>query len=227
MASGSLSQQTRFYNSKDAMYKAIGNYSSFAGVDMVASITIPLRSQELEIKGIPAGKASGKTYIIGNLQTLSISTHTDKIPVRALGFRSPKGFTSGHRTYAGTLIFAVFDKYALHDIRQELLNMWNTKSVYYPKSVITPPNYLMADSLPPFDITMTVANEYGQMCTATIKGITIVDDGMTISIDDLMTEQTMTYQALAYKPLIPIYINPGNTIFTDKTVDIPSTGGIA
>ena len=72
---------------------ALESYSTdrvFSGVDIVAYVTLP-------------GKRS---YTLGSLNLLSISTHRDKFPVTALGKIRVKGFTAGHRTVGGTMVFA-------------------------------------------------------------------------------------------------------------------------
>jgi hypothetical protein len=51
------------------------------------------------------------------------------------------------------------------------------------------------DELPPFDIVVSFANEYGQSASKVIYGAVIVDDGMTLSIEDIFTENQMTYIA--------------------------------
>ena len=92
--------------------------------------------------------------------------------------------------------------------------------------------------LPPFDIVITFFNEYGIGAKMKIFGVTIVDEGQTLSIDDLITEQTYTYMARGIQPLIkmpndslvptdPTYtqamksrdLNIGSNIFGDLIVE--------
>jgi hypothetical protein len=61
--------------------------------------------------------------------------------------------------------------------------------------------------LPPFDIVISFFNEYGQSAKMKIFGITIVDEGQTISIDDLITEQTYTYMARGIQPMVKMDIS--------------------
>jgi len=58
--------------------------------------------------------------------------------------------------------------------------------------------------LPPFDVVFSFFNEYGLAAKMKIYGITIVDEGQTMSIDDLITEQTYTYMARGIQPLIQL-----------------------
>jgi hypothetical protein len=52
-----------------------------------------------------------------------------------------------------------------------------------------------SDQLPPFDITLAAANEYGQAAVMRIFGIEILNEGYGVSIDDIVSEQQMTYVA--------------------------------
>lgn len=52
-----------------------------------------------------------------------------------------------------------------------------------------------ADQLPPFDITLAAANEYGALAVMRIYGVEILNEGYGVSIDDVVSEQQMTYVA--------------------------------
>jgi hypothetical protein len=176
-------------NSAVTTYTA--NHSSYSGCDIVASITIP---------GI-----SSKSYVIGELQTVSYSIHREVQPVRTLGRINPKGFTSGTRTIAGSLIFTVFDSNLVHKIvniirGSYLLKDGENRARYSNDAVIkewiTTRNYSVMDEMPPFDITITFMNEYGgDHSTLIIKGVVIVDEGQVMSVEDMITENTMSYMA--------------------------------
>lgn len=119
--------------------------------------------------------------VFGELQTITYSIHRDKFPVRTLGRINPKGFAFGGRTIAGSLIFTVFDKHAI------LSRLSNDLSV--------------TDELPPFDVTINLTNEYGDASVIRIMGITIIDEGQVMSIEDILTENTMSYMATDIKLL--------------------------
>ena len=139
--------------------------TSFSGSDILATISIP---------GV------GTPKVIGELQTISYSIHRPKIPVRTLGRISPKGFIRCGRTIAGTLVFTVFNKHVVH----QLLDASYGKSAR-----------ILTDELPPFDITITFANENGQKSVLAIYGVQIVNEGQTMSVDDMITENVMNYIA--------------------------------
>jgi hypothetical protein len=153
---------------------ATGVYTSYAGVDIVATMIIPGQTEPLEI---------------GELQTISYSIHRENVPVRILGRVGPRGFVKGPRTIAGSLIFTQFDKYFFYKLSSYTKHLDNG---LYP----------LSDMLPPFDVTISFANESGSFSKLKIYGITIVDEGTTMSVDDLITEQTFTYMARGLQPLI-------------------------
>jgi len=54
-------------------------------------------------------------------------------------------------------------------------------------------NAFYADQVPPFDITLAAANEYGDLAVMGIFGVEILNEGWGISIDDLVSEKQYTY----------------------------------
>lgn len=158
-------------------------YQSYAGSDIVASITVP----------------GYGTYVIGELQTISYSIHRDKYPVRALGFVSAKGYTNGTRTIAGNLIFTVFDRHLVYRILEKMGKTTGR---------------MLTDEMPPFDVTINFGSEYGHSSKLVIYGVTIVDEGQVMSINDLITENTMSYLARDID-----LMRPTGSIWTAKQSD--------
>jgi hypothetical protein len=108
--------------------------------------------------------------------------------MRVLGHTQPLGFTRGTRTIAGSMIFTVFNVYTFYRLQvlQDQL-----RQLHHP----------LADMMPPFDITITFLNEYGSMSKMRIYGITVIDEGVTLSIDDMLTESTLSYVARGIQPM--------------------------
>lgn len=148
-------------------------YNSYSGTDIVAMIVIPNEDKPL---------------LLGELQTISYSIHRENTPVRTLGHTNVRGFVRGPRTIAGSLIFYQFNQYAFYRLRQYMGQM---RYDLFP----------LADMLPPFHIVLSFSNEYGSFSKMKIYGVTIVDEGGTMSIDDLVSEQTFTYMARGIQPL--------------------------
>lgn len=159
---------------------------SFSGADAVATIIVPTIGSD----GNPTGP--GEIITLGDIQTLSYSMHRENSPVRTLGHVNPRGFIKGGRTIAGSFIFTVFNEYAFYRITQYRELLARRNGFFAP----------LADMLPPFDIVVTFFNEYGNMSKMKIFGVTIVDEGQTVSIDDLIIEQTYTYMARGIQPMV-------------------------
>lgn len=168
---------------------------SFSGVDAVASLIIPAIGEDGRLT------SEGSAIELGELQTISYSMHRENSPVRTLGHVNPRGFIKGGRTIAGSLIFAVFNEYAFYRINQYRQFLQDDRGFFAP----------LADMLPPFDIVLTFVNEYGQYAKMKIFGVTIVDEGQVVSVEDLFIEQTYTFMARGIQPLVKMS--------TEKTAD--------
>lgn len=142
---------------------------SFSGCDMVCSVDLELLDGTKLVR------------VIGSLQTLTYSIHQEKRPVRVIGNMNAKDYVFGPRTIAGTLIFAVFNKHWAHDIMGKFQE--------------TPAHFLM-DELPPFNITISAANEYGCSARLALYGVRIVNEGQVIATNDVYTENTYQFVAL-------------------------------
>lgn len=82
---------------------------------------------------------------------------------------------------------------------------WNKgDSIHVPAgfSPIRGSNVLYADSLPPFDVTMTFANEFGQTAFQKIYDVNILNESSGVSVDTIVTERKFTYVARRISPLI-------------------------
>jgi len=158
---------------------------SFSGADAVATLIIPNIGPEGRVNG-------GDVIELGELQTISYSIHRENSPIRTLGHVNARGFIKGGRTIAGSLIFAVFNEYAFYRIKQYREFLSRRNGFFAP----------LADMLPPFDIVITLVNEYGQYGKMKLYGVTIIDEGQTLSIDDLFIEQTYTFMARGIQPLV-------------------------
>ena len=62
-----------------------------------------------------------------------------------------------------------------------------------------------SDQIPPFTITLTGQNEYGNTSVMSILGVELINEGSGISIDDIVTETQMTFVAraiLGWRPIV-------------------------
>lgn len=57
-----------------------------------------------------------------------------------------------------------------------------------------------ADQIPPFDITLLGANEYGSVAVMKIIGVDLMNEGYGVSIDDIASEMQYTYMCRSIIP---------------------------
>lgn len=165
-------------------------FTSFSGADIVATF-------------------GGK--IIGELQAITYSVTREKAPIYTMGNANPRSFSRGKRGIAGSLVFTVFDRDSLHELKQQTIYRHSLSG-----DTTTPVHEAggdadagsirddwaqgnekikYSDEIPPFDITISFLNEYGQSATMSIKGVEILNEGMGMSIDDITTEKACTFIA--------------------------------
>lgn len=168
---------------------------TYSGCDMVASITMHIPKQ-IEVPTSGKGKsANGKgstttktvtevyTRVLGELQTISYSIHMEKRPVRAIGNVNAKDYVIGPRTIAGSLVFSVFNKHFAQDIIEAINNGYSNGTSF------------LVDELPPFDITISAANEYGYRSRLVVYGVRLLNEGQVMSVNDVYTENTYQFMA--------------------------------
>lgn len=158
--------------------------------------------------------------VIGELQAITYSVTREKGPVYVMGDPNPKSFSRGKRGIAGSLVFTIFDRDALYNLKQQASvhrhglnqtdalsgNTTQLKNIHDQADALTQSNDLVSgwqtkrkanyiDEIPPFDITINFLNEYGQASTMEIYGVEILNEGMGLSVDDLTSEKACTFIA--------------------------------
>lgn len=133
----------------------------------------------------------GSLFSLGTLQTLSVQSHREKFGVRSLGRSYVKGYTRGPRTIAGSMIFTVFHEHAFAALMRRMSLVEKNPEI----------SFLLPDQLPPLDLTILFANEYGQQSEFRVYGLEILNDGVTYSIEDLLTENVMQFVCRDVDPL--------------------------
>jgi hypothetical protein len=163
-------------------YSDLSMYSSFSGADISAVVYVP---------GVT------DPFTLATITTIAYSTSRVVTPVRIVGCANPITYTRGSRLIAGSLVFATFDRYVWYEMLGE--------SNLYPHGLV------LADMLPPFDITVTALNEYSQMSRLAIRGVRIVDEGAVMGVNDMYMEQTHTFVAQDIIPWIPSSAQQGGS----------------
>lgn len=199
--------------------KFTNTYTSFSGADIVATFG-----------GQNVGTLSGITWSITR----------EKAPIYTMGSPNPRSFTRGKRGLAGALVFTMFDRPSLYEM---LANAEPRESIkYFTRSSNVLPGYgtgyehrgispvseqsldvvsalpYYADQIPPFDISITFLNEYGQSAVRNLYGVELLNEGSGASMDDVVIEETMTYVARDIGPMLAT--KQGNQPgFTDLELD--------
>lgn len=158
-------------------------YQTYAGSDMRVMLTL----------SDPTGQGRNLTKQLVELTTLTVSIHRVKSPARACGYINPRGFARHGRTIAGTMILTQFTLDVLTRFLYSQLSTDLSKDSFYLKT----------DQLPPFDLTLVFCDEYGNSSYRRLLGVDIVDDGTIYSQNDMFTEQTLSYMAADFTPLLP------------------------
>jgi hypothetical protein len=148
---------------------------------------------KLLIDCTPVGKPNQFQQLI-ECHTISVTSYRMKSTVRALGYTNPKGFARANRTIAGTMILTEMGIDALATFLQSVTVTDKSKDSQVTKS----------DQLPPFNITMVFANEEGYASARTILGVEFLNDGTVYSVQDLLTERTISWMAYDFTPLLPL-----------------------
>lgn len=181
---------------------ATKTFTSFAGIDITAVFN-----------GNP----------IGTLQAISYSINREKAAIYTMGRANPRAFSRGKRMIAGSLVFILFDQNPLlqhfsgakflGDLDEEIHNadsgMMSGSGVdageqvdgVLEKQKAMTPNYV--DQIPPFDVILSAANEYGERASMKVLGIELMNENSGFSIDDIVVEQQYTYVAtdiVGWKP---------------------------
>ena len=134
--------------------------------------------------------------------------------MRACGYANPKAFAYGRRTIAGTIILTQFWMDALLrfvDLPPEQLQRSGERDwAWIPpdaaRSYSKDESYSKIDQLPPLNFTFCFADEYGHASVRKLLGVVLVTDGTVYSVNDQLTEQTISYMAMDFTPLQPIEI---------------------
>jgi len=155
-------------------------FCSFAGSDIQVMLQMPNSD-------LPAVK-------LIQIVTLTVSVHREKAPVRAIGYINPKAYARGRRTIAGTIILTQSNVDFLYQFLAAISTQDLSKDTTSYK----------IDQLPPFNMSILFADEYGRTSYRRLLGVELITDGVVYSSNDMMSEQSLTYVASDFTPLVPL-----------------------
>jgi hypothetical protein len=208
---------------QNALSRFTDTYTTFSGADIVATFG-----------GVTIGTLAGITW----------SVTREKAPIYTMGSPNPRSFSRGKRGIAGSLIFTVFDRPSLYNMLVTAKERNDSSVKYFTRSSNILPGYddsgrvthrgvtphdqqsldvrssfpYYADQIPPFDVTITFANEYGQAAVRSIYGVELLNEGSGASMDDIVIEETMTFVARELGPMVATG-QPKDPNFTDSQLD--------
>jgi hypothetical protein len=163
----------------------------------------------VDIKAVFGGIA------IGTIQAISYAVTREKAPIYTMGNPDPRAFSRGKRAIAGSMVFIMFDRDPILSYMQNLLFSSDKEDVAIESAVKGGTNIAQvagatsaesalgsfeqyangsdqqaaspwyADQIPPFDITLFAANEYGAQANMRIINVEITDEGHGMSVDDV------------------------------------------
>lgn len=133
-------------------------------------------------------------FKLGSIHTISYSSFREKFAVRGLGRTQAKTYTRGPRTIAGTMVFNVFQEH-------EFLKM---ASLLPDQDLKTHPYSVMIDQIQPFNLLLLFANEYGAYSAMSLFNIDIASEGQEMSIDQILTHNTMNFYATEMVPMMKL-----------------------
>ena len=201
------SQPNNTFQNRSAASDYAKTYNTFSGHDMVTTFELP----------VPGGGSIVRQ--VGELMTISYSLFSTKSPVRVLGNMNAVGYVFGERMLAGSMVFMVFDRHWALDMMKEYAERVKTN------------NHFLIDEVPPINITISMANEYGQKARLSIFGVTFVSEGQIMTIEDIYTENTFEFYALDISYMeksgdesdATLKKNPTDDVETAPTDNSPST----
>lgn len=153
----------------------------------------------------PSSNNSTSAFIaLNSLVTIAYSVYRAKIPVFLAGSNTISGFSLGNKTVAGSIIKTL----TFQDDLTSYLEFYRGESLAYKDKNSTPNlgtkmrisqkefDSIMRDDLTPFNIYCYNISEYtGHIVCDAIYGATIVNNGQVQSIENLITENTISFVA--------------------------------
>lgn len=96
----------------------------------------------------------------------------------------------------------------------------NSRGINIPQgfALINRENVLYADTLPPLDVVMTFANEYGQAAFQKIYDLDFLNEGSGVSVDSIIMEREMSWIARRISPIMTGVYNSSQGTMSAKPV---------
>lgn len=162
----------------------------------IADLQKKISEKEKELAQLRAANL----WELGSIHTISYSSFREKFAVRSLGMVAAKGYTHGPRTIAGTMVFNVMQAHELYKLATPISAKESGQEIKGTKH----PAAAMLDQIDPFNLILMFANEFGVYSSLHLFDVTISTEGQSMSVDELITQNTMNFYALEMLPMLPI-----------------------
>lgn len=139
---------------------------------------------------------------LGTIHTVSYSSFREKFAVRSLGKVQAKGYTRGPRTISGSMVFNVIQE---HELLSFLTSSDENERMSHPRAV-------MLDQIKPFNLLLLFTNEFGSYSALHLFNVDIASEGQVMSIDEVITMNTMNFYATDMIPMTAL-----GTMFNSTT----------
>ncbi len=179
-------------------------YNSVGGTDTYLLMQIDYDKQVVDTATNTVRNEPASMYIwLGTVISLSYSVYRNKKAVHSLGHKVISGFASGPRYVAGTIIKTMFLEddliLGLQKLREELKKSGRyTDELAILNMAATPQSHsnLMLDDILSCNIIVLYMSEYQEnMIKEVITGATFINNGQVMSVNDMITETTISYIA--------------------------------
>lgn len=132
---------------------------------------------------------------LGNVTTVSFSVYREKTPVFVCGTHLVDGFAVGKKYVAGSLVTIMTNQDSMLNF-MDFLSAEFENNPYKDLRSIKDTHTFMRDDLIPFNIHLIFTTELADEAQRVIiYGATFINNGQAMSINDLITETTVSYVA--------------------------------
>lgn len=170
---------------------------------------------------------SSDVQLLDTVHTISVSVHDAKGQARRIGHRGISGITSSIRTVAGSVILTVINDHPLASVMDQYSRLqnpdrWGWSMDRETLGVGTLKDEFLGDNilptmLPEFNVAVYYVNELSnnveesgnspdeiflpQGTGLLVKGVSFLDDGIVTSVNDIVSEVTLSFIARDVKPM--------------------------
>jgi len=217
----------------------------YANLNAIASRDKEIRPLLEKINQLQEQQGAGP-ILLESLATVSYQVHEPKAPARALGYRAPKGFARSVRTIAGTMIFIVVEDHPLAKLAELEASKFRYSDTSFSLDQNTfgkgmyqgfgsgrnSTNVSISTLLKPFNMLVQYSTEVpasyeftvdrvgtgmAPIASYMLEGIEIISEGITTSVNDMVTEVVMQFQA---HNVYQLSISHANKLLVDKEASL-------